>query len=211
MEHKKLLSDLDRAVSEATDEATRRELEHLRERLSSPEMLEMARELAARPRNRRRDPVLEFHDPLVPSVLTAAGCVIATAACLFAVVDGLKSPVGYFAGHSFNLWVAAAIAGAFSVGFAALSVMRVFSIRCDTSGMISSTSGARWKKLRVGAMRWEEIRSLTERATDRVLEVHAAEGKVLEVPMRVVNYPVLKQHLDNMVRLYGELGAAPLS
>lgn len=210
MEHRNLLSDIDRAMSEATDEATRRELSHLRERLSTPEMLEMAREIAASPRNKPRNPVLEFHDPLVPTPLTAAGCVIATAACLFAVVDGLKSPVAYILGTSFNLWAAATIAGAFAVGFAALSLLRVFSIRCDTSGMISRTSGARWKNLRVGAMRWEEIRSLTERQSDHVLEVHA-EGKVLDIPMRVANYPILKQHLDNMVRLYGELGAAPVS
>ena len=30
------------------------------------------------------------------------------------------------------------------------------------------------------------------------------EGRRYEIPMRIVNYGVLKQHLDNMVALYGE-------
>jgi hypothetical protein len=70
-------------------------------------------------------------------------------------------------------------------------------------------SGNRWKNLRVGTMPWEHIRSLRERAEDRVLEVHAAEGAVYEIPMRVANYAVLRQHLDNMVTLYGERLLAP--
>jgi hypothetical protein len=37
-----------------------------------------------------------------------------------------------------------------------------------------------------------------------VLEVRAASGEVFEIPMRVVNYAILREHLDNMVRLYGE-------
>jgi hypothetical protein len=130
--------------------------------------------------------------------------------CLFAVADGLKSPVAFLLGKPFNPWAAAAVAGVFAVAFAALSLMRSFSVRCDTTGMVSRAHGARFGKLRAGAMRWEEIRSLNERE-DRVLEVHAADGKVLDVPMRVTNYSVLKEHLVNMVRLYGEMGAAPIS
>ena len=204
-EHQRLLSDIDKAMSEAPDEATRRELSHLRQRLSTPEMLEMARELAADRKVRPRDPVLEFHDPLVPALVTASGCVIATTVCLFAVVDGLQSSVAFLVGNPFNTWIAAAIAGAIAVGFVALSLVRSFSVRFDTTGMISRISGRRWNKLRIGAMRWEDIRSLAERSADRVLEVRAAGGQVLEIPMRVANYPILKQHLDNMVRLYGEL------
>ncbi len=211
MEHKQLLNDIDRAMSEATDEATRAELAQLKQRLSSPEMLEIAREMAThRDRGRRaRDPVLEFHVPLVPMVLTAAAGVVATAVCLFAVADGLKSPVAFLLGRPFNPWVAAAVAGAFAVAFAALSLMRSFTVRCDTTGLTSRAPGKRFGRLRVGAMRWEDIRSLAERATDGVLEIHAAEGKVFDIPMRVTNYPVLKQHLDNMVRLYGELKTVP--
>ena len=52
-------------------------------------------------------------------------------------------------------------------------------------------------------MVWKDIRSLRER-DDRVLEVRAAEAHAFEIPMRVVNYGILKQHLDNMVRLYGD-------
>ena len=52
-------------------------------------------------------------------------------------------------------------------------------------------------------MPWKDIRSLHERA-DRVLEVRAASGAVFEIPMRVVNYGILEQHLANMVLLYGE-------
>lgn len=208
MEHKQLLNDIDRAMSEATDEATRAELAQLKQRLSTPEMLEIAREMAThRDRSRRpRDPVLEFHVPLLPMVVTATAGVIATAVCLFVVADGLKSPVAYLLGMPFNPWVVAAVAGAFAVAFAALSLMRSFTVRCDTTGMASRAPGRRFGQLRVGTMRWEDIRSLVERTADGVLEVHAAEGKVLDVPMRVTNYPVLKQHLENMVRLYGDLG-----
>jgi hypothetical protein len=211
MEHKQLLNDIDRAMSEATDEATRRELAQLKQRLSSPEMLEIAREMATNRDRRTLDPVLEFHVPLVPMVLSAAGGVIATAVCLFAVADGLKSPVAFLLGKPFNPWVAAAVAGAFAVAFAAVSLMRSFSVRCDTTGMTSRAPGKRYGQLRVGAMRWEDIRSLVERAVDGVLEVHAAEGKVLDIPMRITNYPALKAHLDNMVRLYGEMGTFPVS
>ena len=88
--------------------------------------------------------------------------------------------------------------------FTALSFTRTFSVRVDTAGMASRISGARWRRLHVGAMPWKDIRSLRERPADRVLEVRAASGEVFEIPMRVVNYPILREHLDNMVRLYGE-------
>ena len=51
-------------------------------------------------------------------------------------------------------------------------------------------------------MPWKDIRSLRERP-DHVLEVRAASGEVFEIPMCVVNFPILREHLDNMVRLYG--------
>jgi hypothetical protein len=57
-------------------------------------------------------------------------------------------------------------------------------------------------------MSWKSIRSLHERAADRVLEVRAASGEVFEIPIRVVNYRALRDHLDNMVMLYGEQAAS---
>jgi hypothetical protein len=69
--------------------------------------------------------------------------------------------------------------------------------------MATRISGSRWRALNVGAMPWKDIRSLRERP-DRVLEVRVASGEVFEIPMRVINYPILREHLDNMVRLYGE-------
>jgi hypothetical protein len=77
-------------------------------------------------------------------------------------------------------------------------------VRFDIAGMASRISGRRWKGLRVGAMLWKDIRSLHERPEDRVLEVRAAGGDVFEIPTRVGNYSVLLQHLENMVRLYGD-------
>jgi hypothetical protein len=70
--------------------------------------------------------------------------------------------------------------------------------------MLSRTHGSRWQRLYTGAMSWKSIRSLQERPQDRVLEVRAASGEVFEIPMRVVNYRALRDHLDNMVMLYGE-------
>jgi hypothetical protein len=70
--------------------------------------------------------------------------------------------------------------------------------------MVSRSHGERWKLLRTGAMAWKNIRSLVERTSDRVLEVHAADGEVYDIPMRLVNYLILKDHLENMVRLYGD-------
>ena len=202
-ELQKLLQHIDQLIEQATDENSRAELERLKSRLNTPEMVDMARQLATSRRAKPEELVLEFHDPLLPPVLTAAGCVIAAAVCLFAVVDGLKSNTAFFAGTPVNLWLVAALAGAISVMFSALSFMRTFSVRVDTLGMTSRTSGNRWRKLRVGAMVWKDIRSMRERE-DRVLEVRAAEAHMFEIPMRVVNYQILRQHLENMVRLYGD-------
>ena len=110
-------------------------------------------------------------------MLTAGGCVIATAICLFAVIDGFKSPTGFGAGTQVNLWVVAAFAGAFSAMFTALSFVRTFSVRFDTAGHgVARAAALAGSKLRVGAMAWQDIRSLRERPDDRVLEVRAAEG-----------------------------------
>ena len=202
-ELQKLMQHIDQLIEQAADENSRAELERLKARLNTPEMLDMARDLAGSRRAKPEELVLEFHDPLLPTVLTAAGCVIATAICLFAVVDGFKSSTAFVGGTPVNLWLVAAFAGAISVAFSALSFVRTFSVRVDTLGMASRTSGTRWKTLRVGAMVWKDIRSLRERE-DRVLEVRAADAHVFEIPMRVVNYGILKQHLENMVRLYGD-------
>ena len=153
-EHQKLLEEINRRMAQATDAAARAELAALRERLASPEVRDMVRELEQSKPRRRGNLVLEFHDPLLPTMLTAAGCVVATAICLFAVVGGFKSPFATFAGWLVNLWVVAAFAGAFSALFSALSFARCFSVRFDTVGMASRISGARWKHLRVGAMPW---------------------------------------------------------
>jgi hypothetical protein len=202
-EHQKLLEEIDRRMSEAPDEAARAELAALRARLNSPDVRNLARDLEKTP-PRRDNLSLEFSDPLLPIALTAGASVVATAIALFAVVSGFKSPIASIGAWTFNLWLVAAVAGAFSVTFSALSFARTFTVRFDTSGMASSASGNRWKHLRVGTMAWENIRSLRERAEDRVLEVHAAGAGLLEIPMRVANYAVLRQHLDNMVTLYGE-------
>src|SRR6185295_16734723 len=78
-ELQKLLQHIDQLIEQATDEASRLELQRMRARLNSPEMRELERNFAD---SRRADPanlVLEFHDPLLPTVLTAAGAVIAAA------------------------------------------------------------------------------------------------------------------------------------
>jgi len=202
-ELQKLLQHIDQLIAQAADEATRQELERMRARLNTPEMRDLERNLAG---NRPADPdklVLDFHDPLLPTVLTAAGAVIAAAVCVFAVVEGSTNAVESIAGHEVNLWFAATIAAAWSVAFTALSFMRTFSVRFDIVGMASRISGGRWKELRVGQMLWKDIRSLHERQ-DRILEVRAADGAVLEIPTRVGNYQVLLEHLQNMVRLYGD-------
>ena len=202
-EHQKLLEEIDRRMSEAPDEAARAELAALRARLNSPDVRNLARVLEASP-PRRGNLSLDFHDPLVPTAITAGGCVIATAVALFAMISGFESPIASLGNWTFNLWLVAAMAGSFSVAFAALSFARSFTVRFDTTGMASRVSGRRWQALRAGTMAWESIRALHERTEDRVLEVRAADGAVFEIPMRVANYSVLRRHLENMVTLYGE-------
>src|SRR5688572_28642675 len=131
-ELQKLLQHIDELIAQAPDEASRAELQRMRARLDTPEMLDMARDLAGSKPARPDELVLEFHDPLLPVVLTAGACVIATAVCLFAVIDGFKSQTAFFAGTPVNLWIVAAFAGACSVLFSALSFMRTFSVRFDT-------------------------------------------------------------------------------
>jgi hypothetical protein len=204
--HQKLLQDIERLLAEAPDEASRRDLERLRESLNSPQMLEMARDLASGKARQTGPLVLDFHDPLLPSYMTAAGGVMAAAICLYAVMLGFERPPITVAGSVLNLWIIAAFSGALSACFTAVSFSRTFTVRFDTEGMVSRTSGSRWRRLYTGAMSWKSIRSLHERAADRVLEVRAASGEVFEIPMRVVNYRALRDHLDNMVMLYGEDG-----
>jgi hypothetical protein len=206
-ELQKLLQHIDQLIEQAGDDSSRAELHRLRSRLNTPEMLDMARDLAGRRTAKPEELVLEFHDPLLPPVLTATGCVVAAAICLFAVVAGFRSSTAFLGDTPVNLWLVAALAGAFSVLCSALSFMRTFSVRVDTLGMAARTNGSRWSKLRVGVMVWKDIRALRERE-DRVLEVCAADGHGFEIPMRVVNYGILKQHLENMVRLYGDRPAA---
>ncbi|HET9864982.1 MAG TPA: hypothetical protein VFP37_16175 [Steroidobacteraceae bacterium] len=203
-ELQKLLQHIDELIAQAPDEPARAELQRLRARVNTQEMRDMARELAGSRRARPEDLVLEFHDPLLPNVLTATGCVIAAAVCLFALMEGFRGSTAVIAGSHVNLWLAAAFAGACTAMFSALSFMRTFSVRVDTLGMASRASGRRWRRLRVGVMLWKDIRSMHERAADRVLEVRAADDAVYEIPMRVVNYAILRQHLENMVRLYGD-------
>jgi hypothetical protein len=205
--HQKLLQDIERLLAEAPDEASRRDLERLRESLNSPQMLDMAREVMSKPRT-PGTLVLDFHDPLLPSVVTAAGGVIAAALCLYAVMLGFDKPAIAVGGSMINLWIVAAFAGAVSAAFTALSFSRTFTVRFDTEGMLSRTQGSRWQRLYTGAMSWKSIRSLNERP-DRVLEVRAASGEVFEIPMRVVNYRILREHLDNMVMLYGDRASTP--
>jgi hypothetical protein len=202
-DHQKVLQELDRLLSEAPDDASREEILRLRNSLNTPEMIEMARAARKSASQRNTDPVLEFHDPLLPSLVTATGGVIATAVCLYAVALGFEAPTVVIGKLPLNPWVVAVFAGAFSLAFTALSLTRAFSVRVDTSGMATRISGSRWRELYVGTMPWKDIRSLRERP-DRVLEVRAAGGEVFEIPMRIVNYPILREHLDNMVRLYGE-------
>jgi len=201
-DHQKVLQDLDRMLDEAPDEASREEIRRLRNSLTAPEMIEMARAARKNASQRSSNPVLEFHDPLLPSLVTATGGVIATAVCLYGVALGFEAPTVVIGHLPLNPWIVAVFAGAFSVAFTALSLTRAFSIRIDTSGMATRISGGRWRALNIGAMPWKDIRSLRERP-DRVLEVRAASGEVFEIPMRVVNYAILREHLDNMVRLYG--------
>lgn len=205
--HQKLLQDIERLLAEAPDEASRRDLERLRDSLNSPQMLEMAREVMSKPRT-PGTLVLDFHDPLLPSAVTAAGGVIAAALCLYAVMLGFDRPAISVGGSMVNLWIVAAFAGAVSASFTAASFTRTFTVRFDTEGMLSRINGKRWQRLYTGAMSWKNIRTLHERETDRVLEIRAASGEVFEIPMKIVNYRALRDHLDNMVMLYGERPAA---
>ena len=91
-DHQKVLQELDRLLSEAKDDASRDEILRLRNSLNTPEMIEMARAARKSASQRSSDPVLEFHDPLLPSWLTATGGVIATAICLYAVALGFQAP-----------------------------------------------------------------------------------------------------------------------
>lgn len=136
-------------------------------------------------------------------MFTASACVIATAVCLLAVIDGYKSHTAFLAGSQVNLWILAALASALAVLFSALSYMRTLYVRVDTRGMTSRASGPLCRHLRGGHMLWKDIRSLRER-DDRLLEVRAADGAVFEIPMRVANYAILRPQLENMVRLYGD-------
>jgi hypothetical protein len=201
--HQKSLQDIEQLLADAPDEASRRDLERLRDSLNSPQMIQMAREVMNKPRS-PDSLVLDFHDPLLPGAVTAAGGVIAAAFCLYAVMLGFEKPAIAVGSSMINLWIVAAFAGALSACFTALSFSRTFTVRFDTEGMLSRTSGARWQRLYTGAMSWKSIRSLHERDGDRVLEVRSAHGEVFEIPMRVVNYRALRDHLDNMVMLYGE-------
>jgi hypothetical protein len=207
-ELQKLMQHMDQLIEKAPDEATRQDLQRLRARLDSPELVDLAQEMSGHRPSDPRELVLEFHDPLLPATATALGCVIATIVCLAAIIDGFKTANPWIPGSDITLWVVAIFAGACSAMFTALSFLRTFSVRFDTVGMVSRSAGRRWKRLHVGAMPWKDIRSLRERLEDRVLEIRAAGGKIFEVPMRLVNYPILRQHLDNMVRLYGDRVAA---
>jgi hypothetical protein len=207
-ERDRLLADIDRMLAETTDEANRKDLERLRDSLNSPQMRDMAQALETAPRRRAEDLVLHFHAPVFPVPLTAAGGVLATAICLYAAMLALSNPLILIGHRVVSLWLIAAFFGSLSVLFTALSFRRSFFVRIDTDGMAARVQGKRWRHLRVGAVRWKDIRSLHERGKDRVLEVRTAAGEILEVPMKLVNYKVLKHHLDNMVMLYGDRSPA---
>jgi hypothetical protein len=202
-EHQKVLKDLDRMLREAPDEATREEIRRLRDTLNTPQMVEIVRAAQENAASRNDNPVLEFHDPVLPTIVTGILSVIATAVCLYAVVLAFEAPTITIGQWVWSPWIVAAVAGGFTVAFTALSLTRAFSVRFDTSGMASQKNGGRWKSLHVGTMAWKDIRALRERP-DRVLEVRAASGEVFEIPMRVINYAILRGHLDNMILLYGE-------
>ena len=207
-EREKLLADIDRMLAEAKDEASRKDLERLRDSLNSPQMRDMARDLENSPRRQPSELVLHFHAPLFPVPFTAAGCVLATAICLYAAMLGWTNPFILIGGRVMNLWLIAAFFGALSALFTALSFKRSYLVRIDTEGMVTRINGKRWAHLHAGDVRWKDIRSLHERAKDRVLEVRTASGAVIEVPQKLVNYKVLKHHLDNMAMLYGDRAPA---
>jgi hypothetical protein len=203
-ERERLLADINRLLAEAPDEASRRDLERLRDSLNSPEMLDMARALETRPRRKASELVLHFHVPALPMWMTATFSVLASAMCLYAATLAWSHPVVVYEGRSVNLWLVAALFGALSLVFTALSFRRSFFVRVDAEGMVTRHGSKGFEHLRVGNMRWKDIRSLHEREHDRVLEVRAAGGEILEIPLRLVNYRILRHHLDNMVMLYGD-------
>lgn len=203
-EREKLLADIDRLLAEAPDDESRRDLERLRATLDSPEMLDMARAIETAPKRKPSELVLHFHVPLLPMWVTGTLSVLASALCLYAAVTAWSHPVITFEGRPVNLWYVTLLFGAVSLVFFALSRRRSFFVRVDTEGMATRHGGRRYEHLRVGDMRWKDIRSLHERPDDRVLEVRTADGAVLEIPLRLVNYQILRHHLDNMVLLYGD-------
>jgi hypothetical protein len=203
-ERDKSLADIERMLAETTDEASRRDLERLRDSLNSPQMRDMAQAAGTHPKRKPEELVLLFHAAQFPVPLTAAGCVLTSAICLYAALLAFENPLIIISGKVMNLWLIAALFGALSVLFTALSFKRSFLVRIDTEGMTARSQGKRWRHLRAGDLRWKEVRSLKERTKDRVLEIGTANGEPLEVPMKLVNYRVLKHHLDNMVMLYGD-------
>jgi hypothetical protein len=203
-EREKLLEDINRLLAEAPDEASRRDLERLRESLNSPEMIDMARALETTPKRKASELVLHFHVPALPMWMTAAVSVLASATCMYAAMLAWSHPVVIYEGRTINLWLVAAFFGAISLLFTALSFRRSFLVRVDAEGMATRHGSRRFAHLQVGHMRWKDIRSLHERKQDRVLEVRAAGGVVFEIPLRLVNYKILRHHLDNMVMLYGD-------
>ncbi len=203
-EREKSLAEIERMLAETTDEASRKDLERLRDSLNSPQMRDMAQAAATSPKRKPDELVLHFHAPQFPVPLTATGCVLTSAICLYAAVLAFENPLIIIGGKVMNLWLIAALFGALSVLFTALSFKRSFLVRIDTQGMVARSSGKRWRHLRAGDLQWNEVRSLHERTKDRVLEIRTANGEPLEVPMKLVNYKVLKHHLDNMVMLFGD-------
>ena len=206
-EREKLLADIERMLAEAKDEPSRRDLERLRDSLNTPQMVDMARDIETSPRRKASELVLHFHAPRFPVALTAAGCVLASAICLYAAMLAWSNPLILIGGRVMNLWLIAAFFGSLSVLFTALAVKRSYFVRIDTEGMSARVNGKRWAHLRTGDVRWKDIRALREQ--DGVLEILTASGEVLQVPQKLVNYKVLKHHLDNMVMLYGDRAPAP--
>jgi hypothetical protein len=206
-EREKLLEDIDKLLAEAPDEASRRDLERLRDSMNTPQMLDMAKAIDTSPPRKASDLVLLFHVPALPLPFTASVCVLASAFSLYAAMLAWNNPLILIGTRVMNLWLIAAFFGALTALFTALSFKRSFFVRIDTDGMATRATGNRWQHLRVGGLRWKDIRSLAERA-DRVLEIRAADGSILEVPQKLVNYKVLKHHLDNMVMLYGDRATA---
>jgi hypothetical protein len=207
-EREKLLGDIERMLAEAPDEASRQDLLRLRESLNSPQMRDMAKAIETSPPREASELVLLFHVPALPMPLTAAVCVFASAFSLYAAMLAWSNPLIVMGGQLINLWLVAVVFGALTALFTALSFKRSFSVRIDAQGMATRFAGKRWQHLRVGAAAWKDLRGLQER-DDRVLEVRLATGGPLEVPMKLVNYKILKHHLDNMVMLYGDRTPPP--